>query len=213
MSGQRSPARIVPFRGEYYTLRPEVHSLCHALIYPVPDPRFPFLGVHFTRTAWGEVECGPNAVLAFAREGYRKTDFNARDLAETMTYGGFIRMAARYWRMGAGEMQRSFSKPAFVKALQRLMPDIEERHLVAAGAGVRAQAVGPDGSMLDDFAFAESPRMVHVINAPSPAATASLSIGSDDRREAGEPPAIDQARPYRSGPSIPSAASFRRRRM
>lgn len=171
-----SPARIVPFRGEYYTLKPEAESLCRALIYPVPDPAFPFLGVHFTRTAWGIVECGPNAVLAFEREGYRKRDVNLRDLAETLSYSGFQHMAMRYWRMGAGEMWRSYSKAAFVRALQRLMPDIKASDLQAAPAGVRAQAVAPDGSMLDDFAFAESPRIVHVVNAPSPAATASLGI-------------------------------------
>ena len=178
MSGHPSPARIVPFRGEYYALRPEAQGFCRALIYPVPDPRFPFLGVHFTRTAWGEVECGPNAVLAFAREGYRKRDISARDLAETVTYGGFVRMASRYWKMGVGEMLRSVSKAAFVRALQRLMPDIRAEHLEPAAAGVRAQAVAPDGSMLDDFAFVDTPRMIHVINAPSPAATASLSIGA-----------------------------------
>jgi len=172
-----SPARIVPFRGEYYLLKSKAEHLCRALIYPVPDPRFPFLGVHFTRTAWGEVECGPNAVLAFAREGYRKRDINLRDLAETVTYSGFIRMATRYWRMGAGEMVRSYSKAAFVRALQRMMPALQSEDLEPAPAGVRAQAVAPDGSMLDDFAFAETRRMIHVVNAPSPAATAALSIG------------------------------------
>jgi L-2-hydroxyglutarate oxidase len=176
--GSSRPAvRIVPFRGEYYKLKPAAGHLCNNLIYPVPDPRFPFLGVHFTRTAWGEVECGPNAVLAFAREGYRKRDVNVRDLVETLTYPGFIKMATRYWRTGVGEMWRSFSKAAFVKALQRLMPEITAEHLVPAPAGVRAQAVVPDGSMLDDFAFAETARVVHVVNAPSPAATAALSIG------------------------------------
>jgi len=173
----RPEARIVPFRGEYYRLKRGAEHLCNNLIYPVPDPQFPFLGVHFTRTAWGEVECGPNAVLAFAREGYRKADINLRDLWETLTYGGFLRLGARYWRMGAGEMWRSISKAAFVKALRRLMPDITAEQLEPMPAGVRAQAVAPDGRMLDDFAFAESPRMVHVVNAPSPAATASLSIG------------------------------------
>jgi L-2-hydroxyglutarate oxidase len=177
LGGSRPEARIVPFRGEYYRLKRGAEHLCHNLIYPVPDPQFPFLGVHFTRTAWGEVECGPNAVLAFAREGYRKTDVNLRDLLETLTYGGFLRLGARYWRMGAGEMWRSLSKAAFVKALQRLMPDITAEQLEPMPAGVRAQAVASDGRMLDDFAFAESPRMVHVVNAPSPAATASLSIG------------------------------------
>lgn len=177
LAGSRPTARIIPFRGEYYRLKPDAEHLCNNLIYPVPDPQFPFLGVHFTRTAWGEVECGPNAVLAFAREGYRKRDINLRDLWETLTYSGFLRLAARYWRMGAGEMWRSFSKTAFVKALQRLMPDITAEQLEPMPAGIRAQAVAADGQMLDDFAFAESARMVHVVNAPSPAATASLSIG------------------------------------
>jgi L-2-hydroxyglutarate oxidase len=172
------PARIVPFRGEYYRLKPEAEHLCNALIYPVADPRFPFLGVHFTRMISGEVECGPNAVLAFAREGYRKADVSFRDLAETLKYPGFWRMAGHYWRMGIGEMWRSFSKAAFVKALQHLMPEVTADHLVPAQAGIRAQAVAPDGSMLDDFAFLETARVVNVINAPSPAATAALSIGN-----------------------------------
>ncbi len=177
LAGSRPAARIIPFRGEYYRLKPEASHLCNNLIYPVPDPQFPFLGVHFTRTAWGEVECGPNAVLAFAREGYRKTDVNLRDLWETLSYPGFLKLATRYWRMGAGEMWRSISKAAFVRALQRLMPEITADQLEPMPAGIRAQAVAADGRMLDDFAFAESPRMVHVVNAPSPAATASLSIG------------------------------------
>jgi L-2-hydroxyglutarate oxidase len=177
LAGAEPSARIVPFRGEYFRLKPEAEHLCNALIYPTPDPQFPFLGVHFTRTAWGEVECGPNAVLAFAREGYRKTDVNLSDLWETLLYPGFIRLGARYWRMGAGEMWRSVSKAAFVKALQRLMPGITSELLEPMPAGIRAQAVAADGRMLDDFAFAESVRMVHVVNAPSPAATASLSIG------------------------------------
>jgi (S)-2-hydroxyglutarate dehydrogenase len=177
LGGTPPAARIVPFRGEYYRLKPEAEHLCNALIYPVPDPQFPFLGVHFTRTAWGEVECGPNAVLAFAREGYRKTDVNVGDLWGTLTYPGFIKLGAHYWRMGAGEMWRSISKAAFVKALQRLMPEITTDQLEPMPAGIRAQAVAADGRMLDDFAFAESARMVHVVNAPSPAATASLSIG------------------------------------
>lgn len=177
LSSGRTKAKIVPFRGEYYHLKPEAEYLCNNLIYPVPDPRFPFLGVHFTRTIHGQVECGPNAVLAFAREGYRKTDVNARDLFETLTYSGFWKLAATYWNMGLEEMWRSFSKNAFVKALRCLMPEIETEHLAPMPAGVRAQAVAPDGAMLDDFAFQETPRMVHVINAPSPAATACLSIG------------------------------------
>lgn len=177
LSSGRSQARIIPFRGEYYHLKPEAEYLCNNLIYPVPDPRFPFLGVHFTRVITGHVECGPNAVLAFAREGYRKTDINLQDLFETLAYSGFWKMAAIYWNTGLNEMWRSLSKNAFVKALRRLMPEIDAKHLAPAPAGVRAQAVASDGAMLDDFAFQETPRMVHVINAPSPAATASLSIG------------------------------------
>ncbi|MFZ2358378.1 MAG: L-2-hydroxyglutarate oxidase [Anaerolineae bacterium] len=177
LAGSRPPARIVPFRGEYYALKPESQHLCRALIYPVPDPQFPFLGVHFTRMVDGSVECGPNAVLAFAREGYRRTDLNLRDLAQTMAYPGFVRLAGRHWRMGMGEMWRSWNKGAFVAALQRLMPEIRAEHLEAAPAGVRAQAIAPDGRPLDDFAFAETARIIHVINAPSPAATAALSIG------------------------------------
>lgn len=178
MSGAVPPARIVPFRGEYFELRPSAHRLCRNLIYPTPDPAFPFLGVHFTRMIGGGVECGPNAVLALAREGYTKTTLNMADLAESLTYGGFLRMAARHWRMGAGEMWRSVSKRAFVRALQRLVPEISIEDLVAAPAGVRAQAVLPDGSMVDDFLIEEHGRVVNVLNAPSPAATASLNIGS-----------------------------------
>jgi len=170
-------AKILPFRGEYYKLKPEAEYLCNTLIYPIPDPAFPFLGVHFTRVISGEVECGPNAVLALAREGYRKTDLHVGDLAEMLAYPGFRKLAGKHWRMGLGEMWRSISKGAFVKALQRLMPEITEDHLEPGPAGVRAQAVAPDGSMLDDFSFKESPRIVNVINAPSPAATASISIG------------------------------------
>lgn len=177
LAGSQPPARIIPFRGEYYALKPEKQHLCRNLIYPVPDPQFPFLGVHFTRMIDGSVECGPNAVLAFAREGYRKSDLNLRDLAQTVTYPGFSRLAGRHWRMGMDEMWRSWSKRAFAAALQRLMPEICGEHLEAAPAGVRAQAITPQGTLVDDFAFAETPRIVHVINAPSPAATAALSIG------------------------------------
>ncbi|MFV2067514.1 MAG: L-2-hydroxyglutarate oxidase [Pirellulales bacterium] len=176
MSGQKPDAKIIPFRGEYYELKPEAHRLCNNLLYPVPDPKFPFLGVHFTRMIEGGVECGPNAVLAFAREGYRKRDINVRDLAETLTYPGFVRMAARHWRMGMGEMWRSFSKAAFVAALQRLVPAILREHLVPTRAGVRAQAIASDGSMVDDFLIQEGGRVVNVGNAPSPAATAALNI-------------------------------------
>jgi L-2-hydroxyglutarate oxidase LhgO len=177
LTGQTPEARIVPFRGEFFTLKPEAEYLCRGLIYPVPDPRFPFLGVHFTRIIQGGVECGPNAVLAFAREGYTKTAINVRDLAESLTYGGFLRMAAKYWRTGLGEMWRSVSKPAFVAALQRLVPDIRAEHLVPAAAGVRAQALGPSGEIIDDFVIQESQRIINVGNAPSPAATAALNIG------------------------------------
>jgi len=172
-----SEVKIVPFRGEYFELRPEAQHLCSALIYPVPDLNFPFLGVHFTRRINGSVECGPNAVLAFAREGYRKSDVRLSELLEAVTYTGFLRLARKYWRTGSGEMWRSYSKSAFVKALQRLMPEISAHQLDPAPAGVRAQAVTRDGSLLDDFAFQETTRVVNVINAPSPAATASLRIG------------------------------------
>jgi (S)-2-hydroxyglutarate dehydrogenase len=177
MSGQKPDAKIIPFRGEYFELTPESAHLCKNLIYPVPDPNFPFLGVHFTRMIEGGVECGPNAVLAFAREGYHKTDFSLADMAETLGYPGFRKMAAKYWKTGLGEMWRSASKGAFVKALQRLVPEIRAEHLHAAPAGIRAQAVAPDGSMVDDFLIQEADRVINVNNAPSPAATASLNIG------------------------------------
>jgi (S)-2-hydroxyglutarate dehydrogenase len=177
LTGQKPEVKIIPFRGEYYALKPSVHSLCRNLIYPVPDPSFPFLGVHFTRLIDGSVECGPNAVLAFAREGYRKTDVNLGDLAETLGYPGFIKLVARYWRTGLGEMWRSFSKAAFVKALQRLIPAITAADLEEAPAGVRAQAIARDGNLVDDFLIQEGENVVNVCNAPSPAATASLNIG------------------------------------
>ena len=177
MTNHKPPAKIVPFRGEYYELKPDVQHLCRSLIYPVPDPAFPFLGVHFTKMIQGGVECGPNAVLAFAREGYRKRDINLRDLLEALTYPGFIRMAMKNWKTGMGEMWRSFSKGAFVKALQRLMPEIRKEHLVRAPAGVRAQALERNGKLSDDFIILDSERIVNVCNAPSPAATASLNVG------------------------------------
>ena len=177
MSGQKPAVKIVPFRGEYFEVKPQAQRLCQNLIYPVPDPNFPFLGVHFTRMIRGGVECGPNAVLAFAREGYHKTDINFADLVETLTYPGFLKMAAKYWQTGLGEMWRSFSKAAFVKALQRLVPEVTADDLEAAPAGIRAQAIAPDGALVDDFMFQESARIVHVCNAPSPAATSSLNIG------------------------------------
>jgi L-2-hydroxyglutarate oxidase LhgO len=177
ISGQEPKAKILPFRGEFYELKPDFRHLCRNLIYPVPDPNFPFLGVHFTRMIDGSVECGPNAVLAFAREGYRKMDVNLRDLVESVTYPGFRRLAAKHWKVGAGEMWRSFSKAAFVKALQRLMPEIRSEHLVAARSGVRAQAVTPGGNLVDDFLVQRVGNIVHVENAPSPAATSSLNVG------------------------------------
>ncbi|MEM8863981.1 MAG: L-2-hydroxyglutarate oxidase [Planctomycetota bacterium] len=193
MSGLQPAARIVPFRGEYFCLHDEARHLVKNLIYPVPDPEFPFLGVHFTRMIDGEVECGPNAVLAFAREGYKKTAIDWSDLADSLSYSGFLRLAARHWRMGAGEMWRSVSKAAFVRALQRLVPDIREEHLSPAPAGVRAQAVQPDGALIDDFLIepavdggavnARTSRVINVLNAPSPAATASLKIGETIAQE------------------------------
>ncbi|MEZ6066691.1 MAG: L-2-hydroxyglutarate oxidase [Planctomycetaceae bacterium] len=178
LCGIEPEAKIVPFRGEYFELSAQSQHLCRNLIYPVPDPGFPFLGVHFTRMIGGGVECGPNAVLAFSREGYSKLAINLGDLAESLSYGGFRKLAANYWRTGAGEMWRSLCKRAFVRALQRLVPDIQSRDLTAAPSGVRAQAVGRDGKLLDDFLIQSSPRVINVCNAPSPAATASLNIGS-----------------------------------
>lgn len=169
--------RILPFRGEYFVLRESARTLVRNLIYPVPNPAFPFLGVHFTRMIDGSVECGPNAVLAFAREGYGKTTLHTRDLAETLAWPGFRRVAAKYWRTGLGEYRRSFSKRAFVGALQQLIPAVTRDDLIAAPAGVRAQACDAHGNLLDDFALRESRRVTHVCNAPSPAATASLAIG------------------------------------
>lgn len=169
--------RILPFRGEYFVLRDPARRLVRNLIYPVPNPAFPFLGVHFTRMIDGSVECGPNAVLAFAREGYGKTTFRLRDMMETLAWPGFRRVAAKYWRTGLAEYRRSFSKRAFVGALQALIPEVTSDDLVAAPAGVRAQACDSRGNLLDDFAVRESQRVTHVCNAPSPAATASLAIG------------------------------------
>ena len=177
LDGQRPPAKIVPFRGEYYELKPSAEHLCRTLIYPVPDPSFPFLGVHFTKMISGGVECGPNAVLAFAREGYRFGSVNLRDLFETLGYSGFRALALKHWKTGLGEMWRSLSKAAFVRSLQRLVPEITANDIVSAPAGVRAQAVRPDGAMVDDFEIVSTAGAVHVLNAPSPAATASLNIG------------------------------------
>jgi L-2-hydroxyglutarate oxidase len=169
--------QIVPFRGEYYELVPGRWSLVRNLIYPVPDPRFPFLGVHFTRMIHGGVEAGPNAVLAFRREGYRRMSFSFRDFFQMMGYRGFWRMAWKYGGTGMGELVRSFSKRAFLHALQRLIPELQMEDIKRAGAGVRAQAVDPSGALVDDFRFVQAEHMIHVLNAPSPAATASISIG------------------------------------
>ena len=177
MAGDDPQVMIVPFRGEYYDLIPSRSSLVRALIYPVPDPRFPFLGVHFTRRVNGSVDAGPNAVLAFRREGYRRTDFNLSDLGSSLAFPGFWRMALKNWRSGLAEFHRSFSKPAFVHALQRLIPEVREEDLVPGGSGVRAQALTRQGALADDFQFVPSDRMLHVLNVPSPAATASLVIG------------------------------------
>lgn len=177
MCGIDPDLKIVPFRGEYYELKKEKEYLVKNLIYPVPDPRFPFLGVHFTRMIQGGIEAGPNAVLAFKREGYTNKDFSLYDTLDLISFGGFWSMAAKYYRMGWEEMKRSFSKDLFVKALQKLIPEVGFDDVVPAGAGVRAQALGSDGKLLDDFFIKEIPRMVHVLNAPSPAATSSLSIG------------------------------------
>lgn len=177
LCGVEPGVQIVPFRGEYYELRPRAAHLCRHLIYPVPDPRLPFLGVHFTRMIGGGVECGPNAVLAFRREGYRLSDVSGRDLMELARYAGFWRMARRFWRTGLGELYRSFSRRAFWHALRRLIPALSFHDIVPAGAGVRAQAVTPDGKLADDFVIRRSERMIHVLNAPSPAATASIAIG------------------------------------
>jgi L-2-hydroxyglutarate oxidase len=184
LCGVRPGLRIIPFRGEYYKLVPEREHLVRHLVYPVPDPRFPFLGVHFTRMIDGGVEAGPNAVLALRREGYHKLSFSARDTLAILGYRGFWRMAARYGRTGLGESYRSFSRRAFVRALNALVPELGVGDVVPHGAGVRAQAVGPDGSLLDDFHILEAERMLHVLNAPSPAATASLSIGESLARRA-----------------------------
>ena len=179
LGGETPPAKIVPFKGEYYELKPDAKHLCRNLIYPVPDPQFPFLGVHFTRMIDGSVECGPNAVLAFGREAYGKFDLNLRDLLESLFYRGFMKMAWKHWRMGLGEMWRSYNKAAFVKALRRLVPEISAEHLEGAPAGIRAQAVTPEGALADDFLIQESERIVNVCNAPSPAATASLNVGRE----------------------------------
>ena len=177
LSGIDPGAQIVPFRGEYYDLLPESRGLVRGMIYPVPDPAFPFLGVHLTRSIDGGVHAGPNAVLALRREGYRKTDVNAAEMMETLTFGGFWRLAGRHWQEGAKEVLRSVSKRAFVKSLQKLVPAVAIDDLGPGSAGVRAQALGRDGRMIDDFRIVGGPRSAHVCNAPSPAATACIPIG------------------------------------
>jgi L-2-hydroxyglutarate oxidase len=169
--------QIIPFRGEYYALIPEKRALVNSLIYPVADPRFPFLGVHFTRTVHGEVEAGPNAVLAFRREGYSRWNFSLGDMWELFRFPGFWRLASKYWRIGMSEMARSFHKRSFYLSLKRLIPELQVRDIHRFGSGVRAQAVEASGALVDDFRFVQVERMIHVLNAPSPAATASLSIG------------------------------------
>lgn len=177
LCGVNPELKIIPFRGEYYRLKKEKEYLVKNLIYPVPDPRYPFLGVHFTRMIKGGIEAGPNAVLAFKREGYKKTDFSFRDVLEMKFYPGFWKMAMKHYKMGIGEFRRSFSKKLFVQSLQKLIPEINYDDVYPEGAGVRAQALEPDGKLVDDFRIIEAEKMIHVLNAPSPAATASLSIG------------------------------------
>jgi L-2-hydroxyglutarate oxidase len=177
MAGEKVDTRIIPFRGEYYMLKPEKRYLVKNLIYPVPDPNFPFLGVHFTRMIDGGVEAGPNAVFAFKREGYHKTDVDFTEMFESLTWPGFQKVATKYWKTGIGEFYRSFSKTAFTNALRKFIPQIQEDDLIPAEAGVRAQACDREGGLLDDFKIIEKPRAIHILNAPSPAATSSLSIG------------------------------------
>lgn len=176
MAGDDPQVMVIPFRGEYYQLVPERASLVKALIYPVPDPRFPFLGVHFTRRITDKVDAGPNAVLALAREGYQMSDVNLEDLASSLAFPGFWRMVHQLWRSGLAEFRRSLSKQLFVRALQAMLPEVEEKDFVPGGSGVRAQALKPDGSLVDDFEFVPSRKILHVLNVPSPAATASLTI-------------------------------------
>ena len=177
MSGEKLGVRIIPVRGEYYTLRPDIHHLVSGLIYPVPDPQFPFLGVHFTRNIKGHVEAGPNAVMALRREGYRKRDFSLGESLGNLAYPGFWKMAMKYWKIGLGEVYRSYSRRVFLRDLQRLIPEIQNSDLDSGGSGVRAQAVARDGSLLDDFSIIQGRDAIHVLNAPSPGATSSLAIG------------------------------------
>lgn len=187
MAHERPAASIIPFRGEYYTLRPDRRELVHGLVYPVPDPGLPFLGVHFTKTISGEILVGPNAVLALKREGYCRSDVSCRDVLGLLGAPGFWRMAARYWRVGLEELSRSFSKRAFVRAAQRLIPSLREEDLIPGHSGVRAQAIDVGGNLLDDFLMRESRAALHVYNAPSPAGTASLSIGQAIAERIAEP--------------------------
>jgi L-2-hydroxyglutarate oxidase LhgO len=186
LAGTRDATRIVPFRGEYFKLREGREGLVRNLIYPVPDPKFPFLGVHFTRMIHGGVEAGPNAVLAFAREGYRMSDISFRDMMDTLTYRGFWRFLVRYPRMCSEEFWRSLNKPLFCRSLQRLVPELQMSDLVEGGSGVRAQALSPTGELVQDFHFIQQPKALHVLNAPSPAATAALAIAEDVISRAGE---------------------------
>ena len=179
LAGEKREVRIVPFRGEYFKIKPERQFLVRNLIYPVPDPQFPFLGVHFTRLIEGGVEAGPNAVLAFAREGYRKTDFNPLDLYDALSFCGLWKFLNKHRAMSWAEMKRSFSPRLFCRALQRLVPEIRLEDLQPGGAGVRAQAMSPHGELVHDFSLVRRPRALHVLNAPSPAATASLAIGGE----------------------------------
>ena len=220
MTGDAGNEQIVPFRGDYYTLTPDARSLARGLIYPVPDPRFPFLGVHFTKRIDGAVWAGPNAVLAFARQGYHRSDVNVRELLAILRFRGFQRLASRYLRTGMAEMWRDISKPAFLAELQRYVPELRADQIVFGPSGVRAQALSRDGSMVDDFSLGESEHILHVRNAPSPAATASLAIGRElaeraiDRFElAGPSPASTQ--PAQAGStsafstSVPTASHSR----
>ncbi|WP_100330044.1 L-2-hydroxyglutarate oxidase [Bacillus xiapuensis] len=193
MAGYKTDVKIVPFRGEYYKLVPEKRHLVKNLIYPVPNPKFPFLGVHFTRMIGGEVDAGPNAVLGFKREGYRKTDFNLKDFSEVMRYPGFWKLASKFWGEGIEEMLRSVSKARFVASLQELIPEIQAEDLIPAPAGVRAQALKTDGSMVDDFYIIPGERSIHICNAPSPAATASIEIGKEIVRQIAAQPHLTEA--------------------
>lgn len=183
-AGIKSDIKIVPFRGEYFELTPEAEHKVKGLIYPMPNPEFPFLGVHFTRMVLGGIECGPNAVFAFKREGYKKTSFNLKDTLDTLDFPGFWKLAGKHWQMGLEEFYRSFSKKGFLKNLQKLIPSIEAGDLKTSPSGVRAMALKPDGELLDDFYFETTEREIHVLNAPSPAATAGLSIGDEIVRKA-----------------------------